>query len=106
MTAEDLAALEQAFVQGFRAAPDRQAFLRLAGIPFVRSLADGTTACLVAVRMLSETTVGTVAPGFAGGDLVHHPLPDSMMGAMESVIFRYRSRNGDVDLTFGEVQNP
>jgi len=82
------AALARAFVEGFRAALDKQAFLALAGIP-ERIERDGERLHLVEVRIEDRFTVGQVSRGFASAELVHQPLPAAMVEAAAVLEFAY-----------------
>jgi hypothetical protein len=82
------AAIVRAFVDGFRAASDKQAFLALAGIPPTLER-DGERLHLVEVRIEDRFTVGQVSRGFASSDLVHQPLPAAMVEAVAAIDFTF-----------------
>lgn len=81
-------ALAAAFIDGFRAARDKQAFLVLAGIPAAVER-DGERLHLVEVRIDDRFVVGQVSRGFATADLIHQPLPAAMVAAEADVHLVY-----------------
>ncbi|HUC63707.1 MAG TPA: hypothetical protein VMF53_17305 [Alphaproteobacteria bacterium] len=99
MTAEERKALEVAFIEGFRTAADKIAFLRLARVPL--ELADGGK--LVEVRLQDRVEVGAVSPGFGSRALVYQPLPGRLAKEATALEFVYRTIDGDRGLTLGEV---
>lgn len=84
--------LEQAFIDGFRAAADKQAFLRLTGIPFDLGARGEPALKLVEVRIEEVWTVGAVSPGFGSVELAHHPLPAEMIKRGTRVVLEYVSQ--------------
>ncbi len=78
------AAAEQAFIDGFRAASDKRAFLELAQIPF--ELGDLK---LMQVQITDSCDVGSASPGFGRREMVYQPLPGTMIGARTSLKFVY-----------------
>lgn len=97
---EELQALAAAFVDGFRAAPDKNAWLRLAGIPFARTGADGLTMHLVDAAIVSNWQIGTASPAFASRELVYLPYPGAMVHERQTMNFTYVSltERADIDL--------
>lgn len=100
---ESAARLEAAFVQGFQAAMDKQAFLRLAGIPFDLASAGEPGFKLVEVHIAENWTVGAVSPSFGGADLTHHPLPASMIENARVLSFVYVSAATSRSLSLADL---
>ena len=75
MEHEHVHAAETAFIEGFRAASDKQAFLTLARIPLELAAADGPGLKLVQVLLEDTVEVGRASRGFATRELVYQPLP-------------------------------
>lgn len=101
---DDAAArLEQAFIDGFRAAEDKQAFIRLAGIPFDLGAHGEPAFKLVEVRIEEDWTVGAVSPGFGAAQLAHHPLPAEMISRIARVVFDYVSRTERREVPLGQL---
>jgi hypothetical protein len=71
--------LEGAFVDGFRAARDKRAFLALAGVPLEFEPEDGPGLKLLEVRIEDGFQVGSASPGFASRELVYQPLPGPLI---------------------------
>lgn len=94
-----LQALATAFIDGFRKAEDKPAFLELAGIPLSRVGADGLKMHLVDSVIESRWQIGTASPAFASRDLVYLPYPASMVRERETMIFTYVSLTERVDLS-------
>ena len=98
--------LEQAFIDGFQAADDPQAFLRLSRIPMhLHGLADEKrdTSYLVDVRIETACEVGTASRGFATTDLMYHPLPREMTKRRQCVVFVYIGNEGTHEIGFAEL---
>ncbi|MEM1288921.1 MAG: hypothetical protein AAGH60_11265 [Pseudomonadota bacterium] len=95
-----LGALAASFIDGFRKAEDKPAFLELAGIPTSRLGADGLKMHLVDCSIESKWQLGTASPAFASRDLVYLPYPKAMVEERETMIFTYVSltTREDVDL--------
>ncbi|MGF1660386.1 MAG: hypothetical protein ACFCUS_13245 [Rubrimonas sp.] len=99
--AEDLQTLAAQFIDGFAAAADKTAFLRLARIPF--EIADGQggpSLKLVDVKLTTEWQVATASPGFGSRELSHLPFPGAMVRERANMGFVYVSmdRREVVDL--------
>lgn len=99
--AADLQALSRQFIDGFRAAADKTAYLRLAGVPFAMS--DGRRAGalkLVDVRLASEWQVGTASPAFGRRELAYLPFPGERVVERANMAFVYVSMDArkEVDL--------
>jgi hypothetical protein len=89
MRDDDEAILEAAFVAGFRSAPDRQAFLALAGIPTNLARPGLPDLNLVEVKIEETSRVGAAAPGFATRALSYQPLPGAMIRSTTRLAFVY-----------------
>lgn len=97
----DVQYLAEAFIDGFRRADDKNAFLELAGIP--RQIDDGkgrAPLCLVDVELKTQWQVGTASPGFGSRELSYQPFPGAMIEERENLVFKYVSltESRDVDL--------
>ena len=76
----ELQVLATQFIDGFVQAADKTAYLRLAGVPFERPGAGGTTALkLVDVALSTEWQVGTASPSFGSRELSYLPFPGDMV---------------------------
>ncbi|MEM6382911.1 MAG: hypothetical protein AAF739_09570 [Pseudomonadota bacterium] len=95
-----LNALAASFIDGFRNADDKPAFLELAGIPTSRTGADGLKMHLVDATVEAKWQLGTASPAFGSRELVYLPYPASMVGERETMTFTYVSltQREDVDL--------
>ncbi len=99
--AADLRALAEQFVEGFRQAADKQAYLRIAGIPTERDDPEGGPGLkLVDVRLTTEWQVGTASPAFGSRELSYLPFPGSMIAERTNMAFVYVSlaRRLEIDL--------
>ncbi|MEM1048369.1 MAG: hypothetical protein AAGL24_19620 [Pseudomonadota bacterium] len=98
--AEELKVLAEAFVDGFRKADDKTAYLRLAGIPFDLDGTDGLKMHLVDAAITSNWQIGTASPAFGSRELVYMPFPGSMVAERESMVLTYVSltERRDVDV--------
>ncbi len=97
----DVQALTQAFIDGFTTAPDKAAYLDLAGIPReVACTEGGAPLKLVDVRLTTEWQVGTASPSFGSRDLSYLPFPGAMISERANMGFVYVSlkRTEVVDL--------
>jgi hypothetical protein len=103
MNHDDYHAIEDAFVAGFRQAPDKAGFLRLARIPLELSPEGELGLKLVEVRLDESFAVGSASPGFASRELVYHPLPGTMIKSETKLAFRYVSSAGIRDLSLADV---
>jgi len=97
---EDLAALAEAFIDGFRTAEDKTSYLRLAGVPDAINGPDGLARRLVDVTISDGFQVATASPGFGSRDLVYLPYPGAMVRPRTNLTLTYVSLSGrsDVDL--------
>ncbi|MEM8841081.1 MAG: hypothetical protein AAGD47_04830 [Pseudomonadota bacterium] len=90
--AADLQVLCDQFIDGFQNAKDKQAFLRLAGVPL--EIADpegGPGMKLVDVTFTTEWQVGTAAPAFGSRELSYLPFPGEMISERSNMGFVYLS---------------
>jgi hypothetical protein len=88
----DLQVLADAFIQGFVAAPDKAAYLALAGIP--REIPDpqgGAPLKLVDVTLKTDWQVGTASPSFGSAELSYLPYPGAMVRERANMEFVYVS---------------
>ncbi|MEL6920246.1 MAG: hypothetical protein AAFO77_04360 [Pseudomonadota bacterium] len=74
-----LQALATSFIDGFRKADDKPAFLELAGIPQTREGSDGLKMHLIDATIESKWQLGTASPAFASRELVHLPYPAALV---------------------------
>ncbi len=99
--AAELQVLTTQFIDGFREAKDKTAYLRIAGVPF--ELGDdqgGPSLKLVDVELRTEWQVGTASPSFGTRELSYLPYPGSMVTERTNMGFVYvsLSRKETVDL--------
>ena len=97
----ELRTLATAFLDGYRKADDKTSFLRVAGVPFKRTGADGLAMHLVETRIESRWQLGTASPAFGSRELVYLPYPGEMVSERETMTFTYvsLSERADIDLT-------
>jgi hypothetical protein len=103
MDHEQYHAAEGAFIDGFRAAADKQGFLALARIPLELDDGDGPSLKLVEVIFADSFEVGRASPGFASRELVYHPLPGKLVTSRTRLAFRYVSIARARELSLAEV---
>jgi hypothetical protein len=103
MDHEQYHAAEGAFIDGFRAASDKQGFLALARIPLELPDGDGPSLKLVEVILADSFEVGRASPGFASRELVYHPLPGKLVTSRTRLSFRYVSIARTRELSLAEV---
>ncbi|PWR02534.1 hypothetical protein DKT77_11450 [Meridianimarinicoccus roseus] len=90
--AADLQVLTAQFIDGFKQAADKSAYLRLAGIPFERpGVGGGTALKLVDVQLTTEWQVGTAAPSFGSRELSYLPYPGEMIRERTNMALVYVS---------------
>jgi hypothetical protein len=99
---EEEAAVEAAFIAGFREAPDKRAFLTLAGIPL--TLPGRSDYKLVEVRLDDRYQVGSVSPGFGTSELSYQPLPGALVGHRTSLRFVYVSAKRTKEKRLSELR--
>lgn len=97
---DQLQAMAEAFIDGFRKADDIPAFLALAGVVMQRIGTDGRKMHLIDAAIECKWQLGTASPAFASRELVHLPYPKSMVQARETMTFTYVSltERADIDL--------
>jgi hypothetical protein len=97
---EDLQALAEAFIDGFRQSDDKTSYLRLAGVPDTIEGPDGLARRLVDVTVTDGFQVATASPGFGSRELVYLPYPGAMVRPRTTLTLIYVSLTGrsDVDL--------
>lgn len=95
-----LCALAASFIEGFRNAGDKPAFLELAGIPRSRPGRDGLRMHLIDAVIDSRWQLGTASPAFASRELAYLPYPAAMVQERETMTFTYVSlaEREDIDL--------
>lgn len=103
MDDERLALMERAFIDGFRKAPDKQAFLLLSRVALELDRDGAAGLKLVEVRIDETYGVGTVHPGFGSRELVHQALPGEMITRHERLSFVYVAMGERRTLEFREV---
>jgi len=98
--ADELRILCSSFIDGFRQAADKNSYLRIAGIPFERTGADGLAMHLVDAAITSQWQIGTASPAFGSRELIYLPYPGAMIAERETMTFTYVSltERDDVDL--------
>lgn len=101
--AEEMKAVEAAFIAGFRDAPDKQAFLRLSGIPLSVERPGQTALKLIEVKLTDKFQVGSASPGFATRELSYQPLPAALVSQTTALAFIYVSVDSMVEKTLAEV---
>ena len=104
-TAEGLRLLEQAFVDGFRAAIDKASFLRLARIPTEAVIDDQPGYKLLEVRFVDSVTVGAATPGFGTGNLVYQAFPGELVRTETRLRFVYARFDRTREITWSELSS-
>lgn len=100
----DLDLVEQAFIDAFPTCPDPTSFLRLAGIPFEATTADGTRLSLLRVETTDTADVGLVTPRLGGGDWRYDPLPARLTQRRRKAQFVYFDGENPQGLSFAEAR--
>lgn len=91
-TAADMQVLATQFIDGFVAAKDKMAYLRLAGVPLERPQPGGDIMMkLVDVQLTTEWQVGTASPSFGSRELSYLPYPGEMVTERTNMGFVYVS---------------
>ncbi|MCI4666182.1 MAG: hypothetical protein MRY74_15830 [Neomegalonema sp.] len=99
--AAEVQALSAQFIEGFKAASDKAAFLRLAGVPLeIESEEGGGALKLIDVSVRTEWAVGAASPAFGGGGLSYMPYPGDLIKERTNCALTYVSltERRDVDL--------
>ena len=90
--AAELQVLTDQFIDGFAAAKDKMAYLRIAGVPLeIPGPAGGPTMKLVDVQLTTEWQVGTASPSFGSRELSYLPYPGEMVTERTNMGFVYVS---------------
>ena len=89
--AADLQVLATQFIDGFQQAKDKQAYLKLAGVPLEITPGDGPALKLVDVQLTTEWQVGTASPSFGSAELSYLPFPGEMITELTNMSFVYVS---------------
>jgi hypothetical protein len=90
--AEEVKVLSAQFIEGFREARDKSAYLRLAGVPFELEDGDGGPPLkLVDVEIVSGWQVAAASPGFGTRELAWLPFPGERIQERTNMGFVYVS---------------
>ncbi|WP_158964571.1 hypothetical protein [Chachezhania sediminis] len=89
--AADLQVLASQFIDGFQQARDKQAYLKLAGVPLEIGEGDSPSLKLVDVNLTTEWQVGTASPSFGSRELSYLPFPGEMITERTNMGFVYVS---------------
>jgi len=100
----DLDQVEAAFIEGFLAASDPTSFLRLAGIPFTTTTADGAMLRLLRVETEVTADVGAVTPHLGGASFRYDPLPARLVSRRRRLRFVYFDGTGLRPFTFAAIR--
>lgn len=99
--AADLQVLCTQFIEGFREAKDKAAYLNIAGVPLELDCAEGGPGLkLVDVTVKTDWQVGTASPSFGSRELSYLSFPGEMIIERTNMAFVYVSsvRRHQVDL--------
>ncbi|MCQ0987471.1 hypothetical protein [Jiella marina] len=100
----DFDLVEKAFTDNFPNAPDPTSFLRLAGIPFEATAADGRRLQLLRVTQDNRVDIGSLTPHLGGETFRYDPLPSAMVSRRQSLGFVYFDGEGIRHLSFAEAR--
>jgi len=90
--AAELQVLTGQFIDGFREAKDKAAYLKIAGVPLeIEDEAGGPNLKLVDVSLTTEWQVGTASPSFGSRELSYLPFPGEMITERTNMGFVYVS---------------
>lgn len=89
--AADLQVMTVQFIDGFMAARDKAAYLRIAGVPLEIDGRDDLPLKLVDVTLTTEWQVGTASPSFGSRELSYLPFPGEMIAERTNMGFVYVS---------------
>lgn len=108
--AADIQVLTEQFIDGFVAAKDKMAYLKIAGVPQeIDDTAGGPGLKLVDVQLTTEWQVGTASPSFGSAELSYLPYPGEMVTERTNLNFVYVSlktkRSVDLRSFIGEKLN-
>jgi hypothetical protein len=101
----DLDLVEQEFYRSALTSADPTSLLRLARVPFVADCGGGKLMRLLRVNVSDEIEVGAISPGYAGSDVVYHPVPASRVQRSRSLRFVYHTPDGIRAFTYAEVRD-
>jgi hypothetical protein len=88
----ELQILARQFIDGFREAADKAAYLRIAGVPLeIEDAEGGPPLKLVDVSLTTEWQVGTASPSFGSRELSYLPFPGEMIAERTNMGFVYVS---------------
>ncbi len=105
-TVDDLQVLTAQFIDGFREAKDKAAYLRIAGVPLeIDDPAGGPALKLVDVTLTTEWQVGTASPSFGSRELSYLPYPGEMVAERTNMGFVYVSLDGKLCRDLREFLN-
>lgn len=93
---------ETAFIEGFRAASDKRAFLDLTHIP-QEIVREGVALKLMRVAIRDSYEVGTASLAFGGAGMVYHPLPGAMIREIRELRFIYMATGQPVEQSLAEL---
>ena len=79
------------FIDGFTAAKDKPAYLKIAGVPLEIGGGDTPALKLVDVELRTEWEVGTASPSFGSRELSYLPFPGEMITERTNMGFVYVS---------------
>lgn len=99
--AADIQVLCDQFIEGFKEAKDKAAFLRIANIASeIPCRHGGPSLKLVDVALKAEWQVATASPSFGSRELSYLPFPGEMITERANLLFTYVSsaRKEEVDL--------
>lgn len=99
--AADLQVICAQFIEGFRDAKDKAAYLSIAHVPLeIPCVSGGPDLKLVDVNVKTEWQVGTASPSFGSRELSYLPFPGDMITERTNMAFVYVSalRREEVDL--------
>lgn len=102
---DEHALIEDAFIAGFREAPDKRAFLTLAHIPLTLPGPRGCELKLLEVRLDDRYRVGSAAPGFGTRQLSYQPLPGTMVTRSTKLTFIFVSADVVEEMTLAELRH-
>jgi len=101
---QDFDLVETAFVEAFAVASDPTSFLRLAGVPFTGTGADGRVLNLLRVEQSHATDVGSLTPHLGGESFRYAQLPGGMTSRRNRLCFVYFDGTETVELSLGEAK--
>lgn len=100
----DFDLVEASFVESFTRCTDPTSFLRLAGIPFSGTDANGRTLHLLRVEIEDLTDVGSAVPLLGGEGMRYDPLPARLISRRRRLHFAYHDGAQVVMLDFSAAR--